>query len=61
MSIDSDDRVPLVNPDTGETMMADPGQLAYLKMPDGYVLADDLSTSEWFAILAKVTGRSSDD
>ncbi len=61
MSIDSDDRVPLVNPDTGETMMADLGQLAYLKMPDGYVLADDLSTSEWFAILAKVTGRSSDD
>ena len=61
MDTDNDSRVPLVNPTTDETMMADPGQLAYLKMPDAYVLADDLSTSDWFTILARVTRRSNDD
>ncbi len=61
MDIERDDRVPLVNPHTGETMWADEGQLRTLKMPEGYVLADDLSTKEWFAILANATGRSADD
>jgi hypothetical protein len=50
-------QVPLVDPKTGETMWADEGQLRSLKMPEGYVLAEDLSVKEWFAILATVTGR----
>jgi len=56
-----DDRVPLINPETGETMRADPGQLRTLKMPDGYVLAEDLSIDDWFAIVGRLAGRTADD
>lgn len=57
----TDDRVPLINPDTGETMRADPGQLRTLKMPEGYVLAEDLSVDDWFAIVERLSGRTADD
>jgi len=57
----ADDRVQLINPQTGETMRADPAQLASLKMPEGYVLAEDLSVDDWFAIVERITGRSADD
>jgi len=57
----ADDRVPLINPQTGETMRADPGQLASLKVPEGYVLAEDLSVDDWFAIVERITGQPADD
>lgn len=57
----ADDRIPLIDPATGATMRADPGQLASLRMPDGFVLAEDLSVDDWFAIVERITGRNADD
>ena len=57
----SKNQVPLVDPCSGSTMWVDEGQI----IPAGYVLADDLTTKDWFAILDNVrsykVGRDQND
>lgn len=46
-----DHTVLLIHLETGETMSADSSQLRNLGMPDGYRVADSISTEEWIEAL----------
>jgi hypothetical protein len=51
------DRVLIVNLDTGEVMDVDHYMLAELSMPKGFTLVDDVKAKEWATLVRKLHDR----
>ena len=50
----------LINTDTFEVIEADVNEVADRGLPDNLVPADDLSTTEWVAIMRKALAHGND-